>query len=47
MDHFLAAIDDTPASVTSNARQRYENIERKLKEKSGDIGFKPESEESD
>ncbi len=42
MDHFLAAIDDTPASVTSNARKRYENIERRLKEKSGDIGFKPE-----
>jgi len=47
MDHFLAAIDDTPDSVTSNARKRYENIERRLKEKSGDIGFKPESEESD
>ncbi|MFB6290281.1 MAG: AAA family ATPase, partial [Candidatus Bipolaricaulia bacterium] len=47
MDHFLAAIDDTPASVTSDARKRYENIERRLKEKSGDIGFKPESEESD
>ncbi len=45
MNHFLEAIDDTPASVTSNTRQKYENIERRLKEKSGDIGFKPESEE--
>lgn len=45
MNHFLEAIDDTPASVTSNTRQKYENIERKLKEKSGDIGFKPESDE--
>jgi transitional endoplasmic reticulum ATPase len=45
MNHFLEAIDDTPASVTSNTRQKYENIERRLKEKSGDIGFKPESDE--
>lgn len=45
MDHFLAAIDDTPASVTSNTRKRYENIERRLKEKSGNIGFEPESDE--
>lgn len=39
MDHFLAALDDTPASVTSEARKRYENIERRMKERSGDIGF--------
>ncbi|MFP4136403.1 MAG: CDC48 family AAA ATPase [Candidatus Acetothermia bacterium] len=45
MNHFLEALDDTPASVTSNTRQKYENIEKRLKEKSGDIGFKPESEE--
>lgn len=47
MDHFLAAIDETPASVTASARSRYENIEKKLKEKSGSIGFKPEEGEED
>ncbi|MBS3812297.1 CDC48 family AAA ATPase [Candidatus Bipolaricaulota bacterium] len=47
MDHFLAAIDETPASVTAAARSRYENIEKRLKEKSGNIGFKPESEDED
>ncbi len=47
MDHFLAAIDETPASVTASARSTYENIEKKLKEKSGSIGFKPEEDEKD
>lgn len=42
MDHFLEAIDETPASITSDARKRYENIERELKERtSEDIGFQP------
>ncbi|MBS3766062.1 CDC48 family AAA ATPase [Candidatus Bipolaricaulota bacterium] len=45
MNHFLEAIDDTPASVTADTRQKYENIERRLKEKSGDIGFEPDSDE--
>ncbi|MFP4588577.1 MAG: CDC48 family AAA ATPase [Candidatus Acetothermia bacterium] len=46
MEHFIAAIDETSASVTSEARQRYENIERKLREKAGgsEIGFQPENE---
>ena len=44
MDHFMEAIDETPASVRPDAKERYENIERRLREKSGDIGFKPERE---
>ncbi|MFB6291199.1 MAG: CDC48 family AAA ATPase [Candidatus Bipolaricaulia bacterium] len=44
MDHFLKALDDTPASVTSEARKRYENIERRMKERSGDIGFQASEE---
>lgn len=38
-DHFIAAIDQTPPSVSSDARSKYENIERRLREKSGNIGF--------
>lgn len=47
MNHFLEAIDDTPASVTSDTKKKYENIESRLKERSGDIGFKPESKEEE
>ena len=40
MEHFLAAVDETPASVTANSRKKYENIEKQLREKSSEqIGF--------